>query len=65
MFDKKAPEKVKEKMYKTMVRPALLYKMGTVAVTTAQKDKIRVAEMKMLRWSLGLTKLEMRISGEK
>ena len=58
MCDKKAPDKVKGKLYKSVVRPALLYGMETVAVTKAQESKMEVAEMRMLRFSLGLTRLD-------
>ncbi|XP_047492429.1 uncharacterized protein LOC125041485 [Penaeus chinensis] len=58
MCDRKVPDVVKGKMYKTIVRPAMIYGMEAVAVTKAQEKKIQVAEMKMLRWSLGFTKLD-------
>ncbi|XP_063603267.1 uncharacterized protein LOC134779196 [Penaeus indicus] len=55
MCDKNVPEKVKGRLYKTLVRPAMMYGMETVAVTKVQEERMQVAEMKMLRWSLGLT----------
>ncbi|XP_063615410.1 uncharacterized protein LOC134788449 [Penaeus indicus] len=55
MCDKNVPEKVKGRLYKTLVRPAMIYGMETVAVTKVQEERMQVAEMKMLRWSLGLT----------
>ena len=58
LCDKKVPEKVKGKMFKTVVRPALLYSMKTVAMTKTQERKMEVAEMKMLRFSLGVTRLD-------
>ena len=39
-----------------MVRPALLYGMETVAVTETQEKRMEVAEMKMLRFSIGKTR---------
>ena len=56
--DKKVPENVKGKMYKAIVRPAVLYGMGAVAMTKRQERKMEVAEMKMLRFSVGVTKLD-------
>ena len=56
LCDKRVPEKIKGRMYTTMVRPAMLYGMETVPVTKAQEKKMEVAEMKMLRFSLGLTR---------
>jgi len=58
MCDKKVTDRLKGKIYKTMVRPAIMYGMETVAITRAQEEKMQVAEMKMLRWSLGLTRLD-------
>ena len=43
-------------MCKSIVRPALLYKMETVAVTERQVGKMEVAELKMVRWALGVTR---------
>ena len=49
-------------MTKTIVRPAMTYGAETWAVTTALKKKLDVAEMRMLRWIIGVTKLDiMRI----
>ena len=39
MCDKKVTDKLKGRLYKVMVRPALLYGMETVAVTKAQEMK--------------------------
>ena len=43
-------------MYKSVVRPAMLYGMETVAVTDRQMRKMEVAELKMVRWALGVTR---------
>ena len=48
MCDRRVPGKVKGRMFKTMVRPAMLYGMEAVAVTKAQEKKMEVAEMRML-----------------
>ena len=47
---------VKGKIYKSVVRPAMLYGMETVAVTERQMGKMEVAELKMVRWALGVTR---------
>ncbi len=62
MCDKKIPPRVKGKLYKTVIRPAMLYGMEAVAVTKAQERQMEVAEMKMLRFSLGLTKYERQMT---
>ena len=43
-------------MYKSVVIPAMLYGMETVAVTERQVGKMEVAELKMVRWALGVTR---------
>ena len=48
--------KVKGKMYKSVVRPTTLCGMETVAVTERQVGKMEVAELKMVRWALGVTR---------
>ena len=45
-------------MFKTMVRPAMLYGMEAIAVTKAQEKKMEVAEMRMLRFSVGRTRMD-------
>ena len=51
-------------MYKTVVRPAMMYGAETWAVKKAQEKKLDVAEMRMLRWMSGVTKLD-RIRNER
>ena len=43
-------------MYKSVVRPAMLYRMETVAVMERQVEKMEVADLKMVRWALGMTR---------
>ena len=56
LCDRKLSAKVKGKIYKSVVRPAMLYGMETVAVTERQMGKMEIAELKMVRWALGLTR---------
>ena len=56
LCDRKLSARVKGKMYESVVRPAMLYRMETVAVTERQVGKMEVAELKMMRWALGVTK---------
>ena len=49
LCDRKLSAKVKGKMYKSVVRPAMLYGMETVTVTERQMGKMEVAELKMVR----------------
>ena len=58
MCDKKLSGETKGKIYKTAVRPALLYGLETVATTKKHEAELEVAELRMLRWSLGVTRLD-------
>ena len=58
MCERKVLAAVKGRMYKTMIRPAMLYGMEAVAVTKGQERKMEVAEVKMLMFSLGKTRLD-------
>ena len=51
-------------LYKTVVRPAMMYGADTWAVKKAQEKKVDVAGMGMLRWMSGVTKLD-RIRNER
>ena len=56
LCNRKLSTRVKGKMYKSVVRPAMFYGMETVAVTERQVGKMEVAELKMVRWALGVTR---------
>ena len=56
LCDRKLSAKVKDKMYKSVVRPDMRYGMETVAVTERQMGKMEAAELKMVRWALGVTR---------
>ena len=58
LCDRRVPPKLKGRLYKVMVRPAMLYEIEALAVTKRQESKMEVAEMKMLRFSLGKNKNE-------
>ena len=54
--DRRLPARVKEKVDSSMVRPAMVYGLETVAVTKKQVKEMEVAEMKMLRFAMGVTR---------
>ena len=54
--DKRLPARVKGKVYSSVVRPAMVYGHETVAVTKKQVEEMEVAEMKMLRFGMGVTR---------
>ena len=58
--DRKMPVKLKREMYRTVVRPALLYGAETCSVTKTQEQRLEVNEMRMLRWMCGVTKRDWR-----
>ena len=54
--DRRLPATVKGKVYSSVVRPAMVYELETVAVTKKQVEEMEVAEMKMLRFAMGITR---------
>jgi len=56
LCDKKVPLKLKGKFYRTAVRPAMLYGTECWAIKSQHGSKVRVAEMRMLRWMSGKTR---------
>ncbi|KAK9755495.1 hypothetical protein RND81_01G029500 [Saponaria officinalis] len=56
LCDKDMPHRLKEKFYRTAIRPALLYSSECWAVKHCHIQKMSVAEMRMLRWMYGHTR---------
>ncbi|KAK3564497.1 hypothetical protein QTP86_022776 [Hemibagrus guttatus] len=63
LCDRKISARIKVKVYKTVVRPAMLYGLETVSLRKRQESELELAELKMLRFSLGVTRLD-RIRNE-
>ncbi|KAK3517322.1 hypothetical protein QTP70_003396 [Hemibagrus guttatus] len=63
LCDRKISARIKRKVYRTVVRPAMLYGLETVSLRKRQESELEVAELKMLRFSLGVTRLD-RIRNE-
>ncbi|XP_070015342.1 uncharacterized protein [Nicotiana sylvestris] len=57
LCDKKVPPKLKGKFYRTVVRPAMFYGAECWPVKNSHIQKMKVAEMRILRWMCGHTKL--------
>ena len=55
MCDKKVSARMKGKVYKTVMRPVMLYALETVALRKRQEAEL---EVKMLSFSLGVTKMD-------
>ena len=58
LCDRRISLRVKGKLYKTVVRPAMMYGAETWAVKKAQEKQLDVAAMRMLTWMSGVTKLD-------
>ncbi|KAK3545483.1 hypothetical protein QTP70_007728 [Hemibagrus guttatus] len=63
LCDRKISATIKGKVYRTVVREAMLYGLETVSLRKRQESELEVAELKMLRFSLGVTRLD-RIRNE-
>src|SRR5882757_4475778 len=57
------PLSLKAKIYKTVIRPVLLYSVETMAMKRSEERKLEVTEMRMLRWLTG-TSLRERKTNE-
>ena len=56
--NRRVPAKVKGKVYKVAVTPAMLYGLEMVALTKKQEAEMGVAELKRLRFSLGIRRTD-------
>lgn len=63
LCDRRIQRKMKGKVFKAVVRPAMIYGSETWPVKKAQEKKLEVVEMRMLRWSMGKTRKD-RIRNE-
>ena len=50
------PARVKGKVYSSVVRPAMVHGLDMVAVTRKQVEEMELAEMKMLRFAMRVTR---------
>ncbi|XP_070025488.1 uncharacterized protein [Nicotiana sylvestris] len=63
LWDRNVPLRIKGKFYRVVVRPAMLYGAGCWPVKNSHLQKMRVAEVRMLRWMCGCTRRD-RIKNE-
>ena len=54
--NRRLPARVKGKVYSSLVRPAMVYGLETVAITKKQVEEMEVAKMKMLKVAMGVTR---------
>ncbi|KAJ0549970.1 hypothetical protein HanRHA438_Chr07g0302501 [Helianthus annuus] len=58
LCDKRFPDKLKGKFYRVAIRPSMLYGTECWAIKKIHARKLEVAEMRMLRWMCGHTRLD-------
>ncbi|XP_070023271.1 uncharacterized protein [Nicotiana sylvestris] len=63
LCDKKVPPKLKGKFYEVVVRPTMLYEDECWPIKITHVQKMKVEDMRMLRWMCGHTRLD-RIRNE-
>jgi Reverse transcriptase (RNA-dependent DNA polymerase)/Endonuclease/Exonuclease/phosphatase family len=56
LCDRRMPDRLKGKIYKSVVRPVALYGSECWPASSSHEQTLHTMEMKMLRWSLGLTR---------
>nr|XP_009595294.1 uncharacterized protein LOC104091623 [Nicotiana tomentosiformis] len=56
LCDKKVPPRLKGKFYRVVVKPTTLYGTKCWLVKNSHIQKLRIAEMRMLRWMRGHTR---------
>ena len=50
--------RLKGKVHKSVVRPAMAYGLERALLRNREEKKLDVAEMKMLRWMVGVARLD-------
>ena len=55
-MDRIMPLKLERKLYKTVVRPAMMYDAETWDRRKKDKKRFDVSDMRMLRWMCGVTR---------
>ena len=58
LCDKRIPLRLKGRVYRMVVRPALLYGAECWPIRKSHVQRMRVTEMRMIRWICGHTKLD-------
>ncbi|PIO70388.1 hypothetical protein TELCIR_07761 [Teladorsagia circumcincta] len=58
LCDKKIPERLKSKIYRTVIRPVAMYGAECWPTTKYMEARLGVMETKMLRWTAGVTGLD-------
>jgi hypothetical protein len=56
--DRRMPLKLKGKIYKTIIRPVVLYGSECWATKVSDERRLHVMEMRMMRWMCGVTRMD-------
>ena len=56
MCDRRMSLRLKRKIHTTVIRPAMIYGAETWTTTKREEERLNVNEMRMLRWSCGVTR---------
>lgn len=64
ILDKKIPLKLRMKVYKSVLRPVLLYGAETWSLRKKEEGLLERTEMRMVRWIAGISLLERRESDD-
>ena len=58
LCDREIPARLKGKVNKTVMRPVMMSGLETVGLMKRQEANLKVAEMKNLRFALGVTRMD-------
>jgi Reverse transcriptase (RNA-dependent DNA polymerase) len=64
LCDKKVPNKLKDKFYRTTIRPAMMYSVECWTIKGQHVHKMSVTEMRMLHWICGHTRKDRIINND-
>ncbi len=53
--NKRTSRRLKVKVYKSMIRPVMIYERETRTLKETKERKLRRTEMRMLRWIMGVS----------
>ena len=58
LYDKRVPQKLKGKFYRTTIRPSILYGAECWPTKIRHVQQLSVVEIRMLRWICGYTRMD-------
>ena len=61
MCDRNISTKLKDRVCKTAIKSAMVFGAECLAVRKKEERKLHTTEMRMLRWAIGKTRLEVEM----